>query len=96
MPTVVSLFDMYFLSLQVGSLIFVSGSIGLDPGSMLIVSNDVFAQAQLALHHVDKVLQATDPSCSLKDATLVICYIVVPEHKSTIESIFKQHTVSLL
>ena len=84
-----------FIILQVGSSIFVSGSIGLDPGSMLLVPGGIKNQALLALQHVDRVLRATVASFSLRDAVLVICYVILHDHVPLVEKVFKEYLVSL-
>ena len=53
------------------------------------------SQAQLALGHVDSVIKAIASSCCLKDAISVICYIVVPQHKSLVEDIFRENFVRI-
>jgi len=81
----------YSQAKKVGSLIFVSGSIGLDAGSMRIIPGGVVSQAQLALGHVDSVIKAIASSCCLRDAISVICYIIVAQHKSPVEDIFREN-----
>ena len=82
------------LCFQIGSSIFVSGSIGLDAGSMRLIPGGVLSQAQLALRHVDRVIKAIGTSCCLRDAMLVICYIVVPDHTSLVEDMLNESFVS--
>ena len=53
------------------------------------------SQAQLALGHVDSVIKAIASSCCLRDAISVICYIIVAQHKSPVEDIFRENFVRI-
>ena len=59
---------------------FISGSIGLVPGSMVLVSDGEAAQAGLALRHVARVTDVvTCRRVTLASATRVTCYVTSQE-----------------
>lgn len=62
---------------------------------MLIVPGGVEQQAEHSLRHTDSVLQAIEPSCCLKDAILITCYIVNPGHESCVKNTFEKRFVRM-
>ena len=62
---------------------------------MQIVSGGVVPQAQIALRHVDRVIKSIAAPFSLRNAMLVVCYLVIPDHRSLIEDVFKEYFVRI-
>ena len=71
---------------------FISGSIGLVPGSMVLVSDGEAAQAGLALRHVSRVTDVvTCHRVSLASATRVTCYVTCQEAANQAQHAWESH-----
>ena len=72
--------------------VLISGSIGLVPGSMVLVSEGEAAQAGLALRHVSRVTEAvTCHAVSLARATDVTCYVTSREAACHAQLAWRSH-----
>lgn len=70
----------------------ISGSIGLVPGSMILVSDSEAAQAGLALRHVSRVTEVvTSHRVTLASATLVTCYVTSQEAARQAQHVWQSH-----
>ena len=58
---------------------FLPGSIGLIPGSMVLVSDSEAAQAGVALRHVARVARVVTPRVPLSRVSSVTCYVTSNE-----------------
>ncbi|XP_065051613.1 uncharacterized protein LOC135681209 [Rhopilema esculentum] len=83
----------YSQAVKIWSTIFVSGSIGLDPGSMKMACGGVEAQAPLALRHIDRILAAIHTSTSLPDAIIVTCFVVSSSDKPAVRQAFCEYPI---
>jgi len=59
--------------------VFLSGSIGLIPGTMVLVSESEAAQAGLALRHVERVARVVAPRVPLSRLSSATCYVTSSE-----------------
>ena len=70
----------------------ISGSIGLIPGSMVLVSDSEAAQAGLALRHVSRVTEVvTSNRVTLASATRVTCYVTSQEAARQAQHVWQSH-----
>ena len=69
--------------------VLLSGSIGLVPGLMTLVSDSEAAQAGLALRHVARAARVVAPRASLSDVTSVTCYVTSSEAAAQADMIWK-------
>ena len=70
----------------------VAGSIGLVPGSLVLVSDSEYAQAGLALRHVARVTEVvTSRRVSLASATRVTCYVTSQEAARQARHVWLSH-----
>lgn len=65
----------YSQATKVRDTIFVSGSIGLWPSAMTMVSGGISREAQLSLQHVDKILTALNVVESLQSVVHGFCFL---------------------
>ena len=73
----------------------ISGSIGLVPGSMVLVSDCEAAQAGLALRHVSRVTEVvTCRHVTLGSATSVTCYVTSHEAAKQARHVWLSHEES--
>ena len=73
----------------------ISGSIGLVPGSMVLVSDCEAAQAGLALRHVSRVTEViTCRHVTLASATRVTCYVTTHEAAKQARHVWLSHEES--
>ena len=72
--------------------VLISGSIGLIPGSMVLVSDSEAAQAGLALRHVSRVTEViTSHRVTLASATCVTCYVTSQEAARQAQYVWQSH-----
>ena len=80
----------YSQGLLQDSRLLLSGSIGLVPGTMALVSESEAAQAGLALRHVARVAEVL-AGASLGRATRVSCYVTSVEAARQAEHVWAEH-----
>ena len=66
--------------LQVDSKLYMAGIVPLVPATLQPVEGGITAQSSLALTHVQSVMSAIAPTCSLSCCPLVTCYVTRPEY----------------
>jgi len=70
--------------------VFLSGSIGLIPGSMVLVSDSEAAQAGVALRHVARVARVVTPRVPLSRVSSVTCYVTSNEAAAQAQKIWNK------
>ncbi|XP_053331540.1 diphthine--ammonia ligase [Spea bombifrons] len=65
----------YSQAIRVGPAVFCAGQIALKPCTMRLVPGGITAEADVSLHHVERVLGAMSPGTSLSHVLLCHCYV---------------------
>lgn len=73
---------------------FVSGSIGLWPPTMTMVSGGISQEAPLSLRHVERVIPAIYPGESLLSIVHGFCFLTLPAYVSVAKNAWCQATTS--
>lgn len=73
---------------------FVSGSIGLWPPTMAMVSGGITKEAPLSLRHVERVIAAMSPGESLQSVVHGFCFLTSPEYVSIAKNAWYQTATS--
>lgn len=68
----------YSQAVQIGSLVFCAGMIGLCPSTMQVIDGGINAECVLTLRSVSRVLDAMQPGLGLKDIIAATCYVTRP------------------
>lgn len=82
------------VDLQAGDTLFVSGSIGLWPPTMTMVSGGISQEAPLSLRHVDRVIAAVSPGESLHSVVHGFCFLTSSAYVSVAKNAWYQATTS--
>jgi len=82
--------------LQFGRRVYVSGQIGLNPATMMLVDDDAVMQSRLSLRHVGRVLAAVSSSRCLYNLLMVVCYATSCDAAVAAQTEFNNATVSSL
>ena len=69
---------------------FVSGSIGLLPATMTIVSGGISKEAPLSLQHVGRVITAMSPGESLRSIIHGFCFVTSAAYVSIAKNVWCQ------
>lgn len=87
----------YSQSTRVGQITYVSGQIGLVPGSMLLMEGGIKAQCQLALRHVERVAKAMNAlGGQLRDVVQGICFVTHPSYISEARRQWERRTANAI
>ena len=77
-------------TLQVRDTLFVSGSIGLWPPTMTMVSGGISQEAPLSLRHAERVISAMSPGESLQSVVHGFCFLTSPAYVSVAKNVWNQ------
>lgn len=87
----------YSQSTRVGEITYVSGQIGLVPGSMRLVEGGIKAQCQLALRHVARVAKAMNAQGGqLRDVVQGCCFVTHPNYISEARRQWERRTANAI
>jgi len=70
--------------------LFVSGSIGLWPPTMTMVSGGISQEAPLSLRHIERVISAMSPGESLQSVVHGFCFLTSPAYVSVAKNVWNQ------
>ncbi|XP_067638725.1 uncharacterized protein [Eurosta solidaginis] len=68
----------YSQSTRIDEITYISGQIGLVPGSMTIIEGGIRPQCKLALRHVSRIAKAMNAQGQLRDVVHGICFLTHP------------------
>lgn len=69
---------------------FLSGSIGLWPPTMAMISGGIKKEAPLSLRHVERVIAAVSPGESLQSVVHGFCFLTSPDYVSIAKNAWYQ------
>lgn len=79
----------YSQAIKVEYTTFVSGQIGLVPGSMEIITGGLRQECRLSLRHIVRVLDTMDVKKGLRDVVQGICFVADRTHISTAKKLWE-------
>ncbi|XP_063697230.1 uncharacterized protein LOC134828168 [Culicoides brevitarsis] len=65
----------YSQSMKIGNIIYISGQIALNPGSLEIIDGGIDVQCCLVLRHISRIIEAMNVNGKLRDVLQGICYV---------------------
>lgn len=86
----------YSQSTRIGEITYISGQIGLVPGSMVIIDGGLKPQCQLALRHVCRIAKAMNAHGELRDVVHGICFVTHPNYISEARRQWERRTANAI
>lgn len=86
----------YSQSTRVGEITYISGQIGMVPGSMKLVDGGVKPQCQLALRHISRIAKAMNAQGQLRDVVQGICFVIHPSYISEARRQWERRTANAI
>lgn len=86
----------YSQSTRIGEITYISGQIGLVPGSMVIIDGGLKPQCQLALRHVCRIAKAMNAHGELRDVVHGICFVTHPSYISEARRQWERRTANAI